>query len=182
MNNPELVETLHLKLQRQNTTKEQDNLFKQAQSFVSTRLQYLNDRGKIKDNYIQTFRENERNNYVNAIYKGLEYLENFPIEKDEHFSNRTVQDFLPEMLTYAMGWVLGIEDDKYIIFEDNIEKKVSATEATLRFFKKDAYDINDKDDKEFVEKRLVPFFTNIVIHLVNAMWKYMEGKVIINFY
>jgi len=118
--------------------------------------------------------------------EGLSQIKNIPVSQDELITKRPIQDFLPEMITYALGWFMGKEGDQYIVWDWNEDisqgqvKRMNSREVTLRFFQTDAYDLTSDADIDFIEKELMPFFEGVVIRYVENIWNYFKGKIIIN--
>jgi hypothetical protein len=131
-----------------------------------------------------------RRNYLNAV-DGKDPTEdeiiNTPLAPDEYATTRSIQDFLPEMITYALGWFIEKQGDDYIVWDWDEDykkgqtKRMTPKEVTLRFFQKDAYDLSSPADNEFIEKELMPFFEGVVLNFVMKIWDYFKGKIIINF-
>jgi len=131
-----------------------------------------------------------RRSYLNAV-NGKDPSENellySPLAKDEYVTTRSIQDFLPEMITYALGWFIEKDGNDYIVwdwdedYQQGQTKRMTPKEVTLRFFQKDAYDLNSSIDNEFIETELMPFFEGIVLNFVMKIWDYFKGKIIINF-
>jgi hypothetical protein len=131
-----------------------------------------------------------RRNYLNAVNgkdPTADELINTPLAPDEYVTTRAIQDFLPEMITYALGWFIEKQGDDYIVWDWDEDykkgqtKRMTPKEVTLRFFQKDAYDLSSPIDNEFIEKELMPFFEGIVLNFVMKIWDYFKGKIIINF-
>lgn len=132
-----------------------------------------------------------RNNYLRIVKNIQDPTEedfNSELDTDEYISSRPIQDFLPEMITYALGWFIDKNSDgTYTVWDWDEDIKQGETkvmtpeEVTLRFFQKDAYDMSSEVDSKFLKEELMPFFEGVVLKIVINVWNYFKGKIIINF-